>query len=456
VTTAYTPDPRHTPMALAPRPRNVAVSPRRVSARQANSAGRMRGVRIRPDSQKIDRIIRVWGRIAANLDGGSCLSLGPTMSIRYSGTVYRVTSSLEEALARLLRGLEPDADPIPAGIIEVAGSQADIDDGSFAITVSDRPDVFEPYRLKVTERVLDPCADERSWLRSMQSQLEVARREGLSSQALRGLGQRVREAHQRLNECVQRNAPAGPATMPLVFRSLDVYRTGNAEEDDLRVYIRALSSADWQFLRTTHGVTVTERIPYQTLRAEIEKQLPPGMKIDLVSRVNANTIRLDIRTVKATFSVRGHINIRLEPSIGSNYRSFIRVTRSEVDLHGIIGGIAGLAVREEELADRAVASFEAGLNNDLASQLGRLFEMNGSLTVGDIIAEREGFRIIAMIGVLVGGRKDPCQRLRDRVLIQERELAVSLREGLASQTIARHREDLRLRRQAVDDCRARN
>ena len=61
-----------------------------------------------------------------------------------------------------------------------------------------------------------------------------------------------------------------------------------------------------------------------------------------------------------------------------------------------------------------------------------------------------------MIGVLVGARKDPCQGLRDLVLIQERELAVALREGLASQTIAGHREDLRLRRQAVDDCRARN
>jgi len=378
------------------------------------------------------------------------------MTIRYSGTAYRVTSSLVDAVARLGEGLEPEADPIPAGTIEVAGLQDDINDGAFAVTVSDRPDVFEPYRLKATERVLDPCADERSWLRLMQSQLEVARREGLSTRVLRGLGEQVTEAHQRLNDCVERNALAGAAPRPLIFRSLDMYRTGNTEEDNLRIYIRALDSADWQSLQT-FGLTRTERIPYHTLRAEIEQQLPAGFKVDLVSRVNANTIRLDIRTVKFTFSVRGHINIILEPSLGSNFRSFLRVTRSEVDFHGFVGGIAGLAVGEEKMADQAVDSFEHVFNNDIATQLQHsLFERGGTLTIDDIVTERDGIRIFAQIGLLVGGRQDPCQDLRNLVLVQEREVAVALREGLSRQAIAQHREHLRLRRQAVDECRARN
>jgi hypothetical protein len=378
------------------------------------------------------------------------------MSIRYSGIAYRITSTLEETIVRLLVGSNPEAEPIADGTVEVnaGGAQVDIEDGSFTLTVADRPDVFQPYRLKITERRADPCADERTRLRLMRSELQVARREGLSSRVIRGLGQQVAEAEQQLSNCVRRNAPADDEVAPLIFRSIDMYRTGDALEDDLRIYIRALSAEDWEYLRTLGYDVLSEFINYWSLKAEIEKNLPAGVKVDLVSPVGIDAIRLDIRTVVASFSVRGHINVILEPSVGPDYRRFVEFIRSDVDLHGLVGEVAGLIAREDELADNAVRSFSGGFNNGLARQLQPLFDKGYTLTICSIVAGSDGLRISAAVGLLKGGRPDPCQYLRNQFMIDENELSVALREGLSSHSIAAQRKELQRIRQAVDDCRA--
>lgn len=374
------------------------------------------------------------------------------MSIRYSGNVYRVTSTLEDAVRDVVAGSDIQAEPIADGSVKVAGARVDIDDGSFTVTVTDNPQVFRPYRLMITERQVDPCADERRWLRLARSQLQVARQEGLSGRVIRGFGQAVSEAEQQLSDCVSASAVA--RVRPLVFRSMDMYRTGDAREDDLEVYSRALTAEDWQYLRASR-YELSEFIPYSSLMGEVGRHLPPEIKVDLIGRIAASEIRVDVRTIKASFSVRGHINIILAPLSGPDYRRFIGFTRSDVDLHGLIGSIAGWFVHQEELADRAVNTTAIRFNNDIATQLEPLFDMGLTLTMDGLVAEQNGIRVSATIGFLKGGHPDPCQDLRNVVIVEESEFAVALREGLSSQAIAARRNSLQRARQAVNDCRAR-
>jgi hypothetical protein len=244
---------------------------------------------------------------------------------------------------------------------------------------------------------------------------------------------------------------------PFIFRSMDMYRTGDARIDDLRIYARALSSVDWKFLQDMTGRdNLSDLITYGSLMKEIAKDLPAELKVDLISAESVDTIRLDVRTIRASFSVRGHINITLKPSSSSNYRRFVEFTVAAVDLHGIIGTLASLLVRVRELADETVRSFSGRFNNELATQLDPIFDRGGTLTISNIIAEHNGLRISAAIGLLMGGRPDPCQGLRNQVLLEEKELAVALREGLSSQAIAAQRQALQRKRQEVDDCRARH
>jgi len=264
----------------------------------------------------------------------------------------------------------------------------------------------------------------------------------------------VTEAEKQLDDCERRTARPGGEVTPLIFRSMDMYRTGDARIDNLQVYARVLSSEDWEFLRTQGYDQLSEFITYRALKAEVAKHLPADLKLDLISANSPDTIRLDVRTVRATFSVRGHINIRFKPSTSPDYQRFVEFTRTEVDFHGLIGGLAGFFVREGELADRAVRSFSGRFNNDLATQFQPQFALGGTLTIISIAAEHDGLRISAAVGLLLGGRHDPCQDLRNLVILDEKELAVALREGLSSQAIAAQRNALQRRRQALDDCRA--
>jgi hypothetical protein len=96
---------------------------------------------------------------------------------------------------------------------------------------------------------------------------------------------------------------------------MDMYRTGNAQEDNLAIYVRALTTEDWQDLRTS-GYEVSEVVSYLSLMGDVGRDLPPDTKVDLISPVAQNEIRIDIRTIRAAHSVRGHINIILAPLSG--------------------------------------------------------------------------------------------------------------------------------------------
>jgi hypothetical protein len=122
----------------------------------------------------------------------------------------------------------------------------------------------------------------------------------------------VTEAEKQLDDCERRTARPGGEVTPLIFRSMDMYRTGDARIDNLQVYARVLSSEDWEFLRTQGYDQLSEFITYRALKAEVAKHLPADLKLDLISANSPDTIRLDVRTVRATFSVRGHINIRFK------------------------------------------------------------------------------------------------------------------------------------------------
>ena len=385
------------------------------------------------------------------------------MSIQYSGNVGQLTSDLGMVLADLDAGQEPQVEPISEGLVVIRpGGEGVIENGSFSVTTADSPNTLEGYRMLVSGRLYDPCAAERDRVRIARMDLQAARREGLSGRAIQAAARDLQESERALRDCVRRSGassdqvPLVPEPAVVLFRSRDLFRTGDAREDDLRIYVRVLNAADQETLQS-FGVNLPEIITYEQITLQARAALPQNgpIRIDRITQ-DGGAIRVNF-TASEALTVHGHIIIDLNPYTGRDLRTFIEMTMAGADLDGVRGEIAErFFVNLNREARSAVASFSRSFNSERASQLSQLFDRDGSLTVLRIVPEPAGIRVTAAVGLLVGARFDPCQALRDVALGTQTELSAALREGVASREINALRAELRQELQAVADCRATN
>jgi hypothetical protein len=141
---------------------------------------------------------------------------------------------------------------------------------------------------------------------------------------------------------------------------------------------------------------------------------------------------------------------------------FVDFTMTEADLHATKGEIAEHIVLPhilrggfQKAARLAVNSFGRNLNSNIFGDIKSLRDQGGSLTIPRVTVTTEGVRSVASVGLMIGGHGDPCQGLRNRLDVDQRELAVAPQDGQSAANIAKLRERVRLDRQELDACLAR-
>ena len=378
-----------------------------------------------------------------------------------------MTSSLTDAITAIRNGREPALELISAGHLEIGlggyGNEIGIENGTFTAITSDPADRLEALRLRVTEERPDPCVSERLRAKLSRSELHNAQREGLSAQAIRGLINEDRESQRELEECVRRH-PTELDRELFVFRSRNLYRTGSADLDDVRIYVLILDAEDWELLGTQGGLS--NELTYADIGEQIRKELPTGAKVGTISVDSSDSVRINFSVTKEKLNVattiHGHLIARLRAFQDYDYRKFVDITRVTVDLHGVKGWFADRFVSAEQITDDALASYSYALNNRLAGSVDQLqetlsavsrAELQATLTLLSIEMLADRIRFSAAIGVLLGVDPDPCQNLRDLVQADQRELANAAREGLSSQQISAARNVLKQRLQELNNCR---
>ena len=168
------------------------------------------------------------------------------MAISYSGSIGLVTSSLTEAITAIATGQEPANDPLLDGTVEIrpVGAEDDVANGQFQVATTDVAKRLDPYRLIVTGKAHDPCSLQRARLRAEERDLEASLHEGLPASTIQALRARVTAAEQALEDCIEGSGGVSTDLVGALFRSNDLLRTGEVQENDLRIFIRVLDAQD--------------------------------------------------------------------------------------------------------------------------------------------------------------------------------------------------------------------
>jgi hypothetical protein len=129
-------------------------------------------------------------------------------------------------------------------------------------------------------------------------------------------------------------------------------------------------------------------------------------------------------------------------------------TMTEADVHATKGEIAEHFFDFQRMARLAVNSVGRRFNSNIFAATRLLRDRGGSLSVRRITVTSEGVRMYASVGLMIGGHNDPCQALRNRLNVDQRELDVAPHDGQSAANIAKLRERVRLDRQKLDACLA--
>ena len=122
---------------------------------------------------------------------------------------------------------------------------------------------------------------------------------------------------------------------------------------------------------------------------------------------------------------------------------------TEADLHATKGEIAEHFFDFQRMARLAVNSVGRHFNSIVFEAIRMLRDRGGSLTIPRVTVTTEGVRLVASAGIMIGDNGDPCQALRNRLNLDQRELDVAPHDGQSTASIAKLREQVRLDRQEL-------
>ena len=374
------------------------------------------------------------------------------MAISYSGSIGLVTSSLTEAITAIALGQEPANAPLLDGTVEIrpVGAVDDVANGQFQVATTDVAKRLDPYRLMVTGKAHDPCSRRRARLRAEEMDLEASLHEGLPASTIQAQRARVTAAEQALEDCIEGSGRESTDLVGALFRSNDLLRTGEVQENGLRIFIRVLDAQD---LATIPGAQ--ELITFDEIKVLAQTAIDEGgapLTIRRVSESNGG-IRVSFEFHRVV-TVRGHLVIALEPSTSTALNLFVEFTMTEASLHAAKGEIAEHFVDFQRMARLAVNSAGRRFNSNIFAAIRVLTDRGGSLTIRRVTVTTEGVRLVASAGLMIGGHNDPCQVLRNRLNADQSELDVAPHDGQSAANIAKLREQVRLDRQKLDACLA--
>jgi hypothetical protein len=372
------------------------------------------------------------------------------MAISYSGRIGLVTSSLTEAITAIASGQEPANAPLLDGRVEIrpVGAIDDVANGQFQVATTDVAKTLDPYRLMVTGKAHDPCSRQRARLMAEETNLEASLHEGLPAGTIQGLRATVTAAEQALEDCVEGSGEVSTDLVGALFRSHDLLRTGEVQEDGLRILIRVLDAQDFA---TIPGVR--ELITFDEIKVLAQTAIDEGgapLTIRSISESNGR-IRVSFEARRA-ITVRGHLLIALAPSTSTALNVFVEFTMIEADLHAAKGEIAERFFDFQRMARLAVNSVGRDFNSNVFEAIRLLRGPDGSLTIPRVTVTTEGVRLVASVGLMIGGHSDPCQVLRNLLNVDQRELDVAPHDGQSAANVAKLRERVRLARQKLDAC----
>lgn len=375
------------------------------------------------------------------------------MGIRYSGVVRQINVDIVTALDQIAAGGAPSSTPLGTGemMVRPVNATAPMQGGAFRVDTEDDPNILDGYRLLISARLPDPCSVERERVRQARVELNVGRRDGVSQRALAQLETDLQARKDELDVCTLRN---GLSSVDLskatpVLRSFDLFRTGNAVEDDLRGYVRVLDPADRRAL-ADEDIDLPEVITNNELTTQAQAGVPAFITVKRVFGV-AGGIRVDFSGTRSGITADGHMVVGLRPSTGHNFRRLIDAELLEADFHGldeIFEPVADLQFR----ASSAVRSFAGAVNSSLVPALRRLFERGATVTLIGIGLTPGGIRFSAAAGILLGGRTDPCQSLRDQVKTADGQVRAAIADGQTDRAIAAARAEAAQLRRELAGC----
>lgn len=384
------------------------------------------------------------------------------MSITYSGIIREITSDVEEAIAWLAAGREPESRVVRQGTVEVRPINVEgrISGGNFSATVDDDPDQLNGYRFLVAGELTDPCAAARQRASEARRQLEIAIRDGASQNAIRLLEQTLNERKRELKNCVRGAGISGVGfRSPLrMFRSMDLFRTAveNVTIGNLRAFVRILTPDDVDALNRLFGTNLQTFFSNADLAQLVGNNTPPNITISSV-RTQGGRVRIEfIAAGPLGQDVGGSMEVEVEPSLSHNFRTMVSMQLAEFDLEGVLGEFAETFIKEARGgAERAVSVTEAQLNATLANGLDRLFDLGGTATLLGVEEAANGIRVSIVVGFLLGSREDPCQAIRDEMRRRTQEIAAAVRDGVREDIINQLRTQLEAKRRELRSCRQR-
>lgn len=382
------------------------------------------------------------------------------MRITYSGTVREITSDVEEAIADLAEGREPESRAVQRGTVEVRpiDIEGSISGGDFNVTVNDNPDVLHGYRFLVAGELTDPCEAARDGAFEARRELDIALRDGASQNTIRFLEQRLNERKRELDNCIREaGLPGVDFRSPLrMFRSMDLFRTAveNVAVDNIRLFVRILTPADVETLNRLLGANLSTFFSNADLAQMVGNNTPRNITVSSV-RTRGGRLRIEFTaTGPLELEVDGSMEVEVEPSLSHNFRELLSMKLVEFDLEGVLGEAAEKLVKEaREGAERAVSTTQVQLNTRLANDLRRLFDRGATATLLSVEEAVEGIRVSIVVGFLLGSRRDPCQAIRDDMRSRIQEIFVAERDGVRPDIINQLRGQLDAKRRELRLCR---
>lgn len=359
------------------------------------------------------------------------------MSVTYEGTVFEITSSLQQVVLTLSAGndLSNIANSINYGVVEVRplSIETDVIDGDFSVTVSDNPNILHGYRFLTFLR--DPCLSIHDEINDLERELGTAQRDGSSARRLNFIRGEITRKQNELEICIQQHQNAGVnfnSPVP-VHRSMDLFRTSVDDSSirDIRIFYRILDEDDFDWARN-QGYEIPNILTYEDLLDKAQAATADTQVSVTDITLEEGNIRVDVNMEiewgPFSYNVGGNILLEIEPSDSYNFRHLIRLEL--IDFSFPLDSIFNfLFPRIEQGVENAIKLLNTGINQELTDSIQNLFDEGITVTLLEVAEEVDGVHLSMAWGLIQGMPNDPCQSIRNEIIQLENELAALQSEG---------------------------